>query len=65
MDLGLPGLGGEACLREIRRANPRAKVIISSGSAWAGWRAAGAAAFLTKPYPLSELLDTLRQSLDG
>ena len=64
MDLGLPGLGGEACLREIRRANPRAKVIISSGSAWSGWRAAGAAAFLTKPYPLSEMLATLRQALD-
>jgi len=62
MDLGLPGLGGEACLREIRRATPRAKVIISSGSAWAGWREAGATAFLTKPYPLSELLTTLRRA---
>ena len=65
MDLGLPGLGGEAFLREIRRTSPRARVIVSSGSAWDGWREAGATAFLTKPYPLSELLDTLRQSLDG
>ena len=65
MDLGLPGLGGEACLREIRRTNPRAKVIISSGSAWSAWQEAGATAFLTKPYPLSELLATLRQALDG
>jgi FixJ family two-component response regulator len=37
-------------------------VIISSGSAWAGWREAGATAFLTKPYPLSELLTTLRRA---
>ncbi len=57
------GLGGEACLREIRRSNRRARVIISSGSAWAGWREAGATAFLTKPYPLSELLSTLRRAL--
>jgi len=65
MDLGLPGLGGEALLREIRRTSPRARVIVSSGSAWDGWREAGATAFLTKPYPLSELLDTMRKALDA
>jgi PAS domain S-box-containing protein len=65
MDLGLPGLGGAALLREIRRAKPRAKVVVSSGSAWDGWREAGATAFLTKPYPLAELLDTLREALDS
>ena len=65
MDLGLPGPGGETCLAQIRRTNPRAKVIISSGSTWTGWREAGAAAFLAKPYPLSELLATLHQALAG
>jgi signal transduction histidine kinase/CheY-like chemotaxis protein len=65
MDLGLPGLGGEACLREVRRTSPRAKVVISSGSTWTGWREAGATAFLTKPYPLTELLATLRRVLAG
>ena len=65
MDLGLPGPGGETCLAQIRRTNPRAKVIISSGSTWTGWREAGAAAFLAKPYPLSELLATLQQALAG
>jgi PAS domain S-box-containing protein len=65
MDLGLAGLGGEACLREMRRTCPRAKVVISSGSTWTGWREAGATAFLTKPYPLAELLATLRRALGG
>jgi PAS domain S-box-containing protein len=65
MDLGLPGPGGEACLAQIRSTNPRAKVIISSGSTWTGWREAGATAFLAKPYPLSELLAALQQAFGG
>ena len=59
------GARGEACLREMRRTSPRAKVVISSGSTWTGWPEAGATAFLTKPYPLAELLATLRRALAG
>ena len=31
MDLGMPGMGGFKCLREITRIEPRAKVLIASG----------------------------------
>jgi len=65
MDLGLGGRGGETCLGEIRRVSPHVKVIVSSGSAWPGWREAGASAFLVKPYPFSELLVALRRALDA
>jgi two-component system, cell cycle sensor histidine kinase and response regulator CckA len=63
MDCGLPGAGGDDCLREVRRLNAEAKVIVSSGLAWSGWEEAGAAACLTKPFPASELLTTVRRVL--
>jgi hypothetical protein len=34
MDLGMPGMGGHKCLRELIRINPAVRVIIASGYAY-------------------------------
>jgi len=64
LDLGMPGMGGEKCLKELLKLNPEVKVIITSGYGASGRaRSAiegGAAAFLKKPYSVMEMLDTVR-----
>lgn len=67
LDLDMPGMGGNRCLREIIDRNPDAKIIIASGySAGGGAREcleAGAMAFLGKPYQLHEMLGKIREVL--
>jgi CheY-like chemotaxis protein len=68
LDLGMPGMGGHKCLREILARSPGARVIIVSGYAMdAGVRqtlALGAAGFLPKPYGRLEFLGKVRDVLD-
>lgn len=68
LDLGMPGMGGQAALRKIIEINPMAKVIIASGySPNAQVKDAmdtGAAAYLSKPYRYSDLLKIIREVLD-
>ncbi|MBI4797503.1 MAG: response regulator [Desulfarculus sp.] len=68
MDLGMPGMGGRACLRELRLLDPDLPVIISTGYSTNGQeedvRRAGAAGFLPKPYQMLELLTAVSQVLD-
>jgi PAS domain S-box-containing protein len=68
LDLIMPRMGGKACLEELLRMDPGLKVLISSGYSQDGGRenciAAGARAFLTKPYAARELLSTVRRTLD-
>jgi DNA-binding NtrC family response regulator len=68
LDLDMPGMGGEACLRELMAMDPLIKVIISTGFAHRGqaalYRASGASGFLAKPYGVSRLLRLVRQVLD-
>jgi PAS domain S-box-containing protein len=68
MDLGMPGMGGRACLRELNKQAPMLPVIISTGYSTNGQERelldAGASAFLAKPYQLAELLVKVRQALD-
>jgi CheY-like chemotaxis protein len=67
-DLGMPGMGGEQCLKELLRIDPRVKVIVASG--YAGHKLAddparfGAAGFIKKPYRLNEMLQLVRAVLD-
>ncbi|SDB03090.1 Cache domain-containing protein [Desulfonatronum thiosulfatophilum] len=65
-DVGMPGMGGEALLAELRKLNPRAKVIISSG--YAGIRDnqafQAASGMISKPFALNDLLRLVRQVLD-
>ena len=68
MDIGMPGMGGSKCLREIMRINPAAKVVIASGYSFNKqvkdiWEA-GAAGFIGKPYRLADFLNEIRTILD-
>jgi len=55
LDLGMPGMGGQRCLKAILALNPRAKVVIASGYSANGQvktiLQAGAAGFVVKPLP--------------
>lgn len=68
VDLTVPGgIGGAAVLREVRRLQPDAKVIASSGY-WSvedapGSKDAKFSGFLPKPYTLQEVMDTVRDVL--
>jgi PAS domain S-box-containing protein len=69
MDLGMPGMGGEVCFREMRKIRSGTRAIIASG--YTGdlevqdLLDSGARAFIGKPYRLKDLLDTVRAVLDG
>jgi CheY-like chemotaxis protein len=65
MDLTMPHLDGEQAFREMRRIDPRVKVILSSGynqqEVSQKFVGKGLAGFLKKPYQLSKLQDAIRQ----
>jgi len=68
LDLNMPGMGGETCLREILEFDPRAKIIIASGYS-ADTKAeeslaGGARGFVPKPYRLRDLAKAVRSVLD-
>ncbi|MCB2189053.1 MAG: PAS domain S-box protein [Deltaproteobacteria bacterium] len=68
LDLNMPGMGGEKCLRELLALDPRARILVASGYSSAGQApdclAAGAAAYLAKPFRLPDLLAAVREVLD-
>ena len=69
LDLGMPGMGGERCLKELLRMNEDVKVLIASGYAATqtvqGILEAGATGFMAKPYRLEDMLKKVREVLDG
>jgi PAS domain S-box-containing protein len=68
LDLGMPGMGGKQCLRQLLDLDPDVKVVIASGYAMEGSvkeaLAAGAKGFVAKPFLRSDLLSTVRTVLD-
>lgn len=68
LDLAMPGLPGERVLETLRRLRPDLPVIISSGyssvESQTSWVAAGASAFVAKPYRIQDLALKLREVLD-
>lgn len=68
LDLGMPGMGGMACLQRLKKAAPDLKVIVASGYASSSGIDdvinAGADFFLAKPFRLPELLAKARELLD-
>ena len=68
LDIGMPGMGGSKCLREIKRLNTAAKVVIATGyssnSLVNDALEAGAAGYIGKPYRFSDLLNKVRSALD-
>jgi two-component system cell cycle sensor histidine kinase/response regulator CckA len=68
MDIGMPGMGGHQCLRELLQIDPQVKVIIATGYSVDGQvkktLKAGAAGYVGKPYKLNDLLNAVRAVLD-
>ena len=68
LDLGMPGMGGEQCLQEILKINPKAQVVIASGYAASQTvkylMEAGAAGYVSKPYRLENMLKKIRELID-
>ena len=68
LDLGMPGMGGRACLKELLTLDPMVKVVIVTG--YSGPRQAeemfkaGAKAFISKPFRLGDMLKKIRETLD-
>lgn len=69
MDIGMPGIGGYKCLKEILKIDSEAKIIIASGYSVNGQVGksleAGAAGYVGKPYQLKDLLEKVRSVLDA
>ncbi|MCA1989804.1 MAG: response regulator [Desulfarculus sp.] len=68
LDLGMPGMGGHRCLEALLANDPTVRVVVASGySAHSQVReslAAGARAFVAKPFRRVELLSAVRSVLD-
>jgi PAS domain S-box-containing protein len=68
LDLGMPGIGGYTCLRELLKIDPSSQVMIASGYAidnrMKGILQSGAAGYIGKPYQFRELLVKVRAVLD-
>jgi PAS domain S-box-containing protein len=69
LDLGMPGMGGKACLAEMARLSPAPEVLVATGYLQAGLdeevERLGAAGVVAKPYRRDELLAGLRRVLGG
>lgn len=69
LDLIMPGMGGEECLRKLLEIDPEASVIIASGFTSEGetkrFLDAHARALIGKPYRISEMLETIRNVLNN
>ena len=68
LDLGMPGMGGRRCLKELLKINPEIKVILVSGYSEHGQAKKalddGAVGYIGKPYHLTDLLSAVRNVLD-
>lgn len=66
LDMVMPKMGGREAFAEIRKIDPEARIIISSGYMAEGEAgdllAAGACGFLRKPYRIAELARRIRQA---
>jgi PAS domain S-box-containing protein len=69
LDLIMPEMDGRQCLKALLKQNPGAKVLVASGySADGPTKAAlegGAKGFVSKPFDMGQLLQTVRKVLDG
>ena len=64
LDLGMPGIGGNRCLRELLTSNPLAKILVASGyiedDTPKKVMKSGASGFIGKPYQFTDLLTHVR-----
>ncbi len=65
LDLGMPGMGGVCCLRELLAREASRRVLVITGYAVRRVELAGARGLLQKPFAAEELLAAVRRALDG
>ena len=69
LDINMPGMGGFKCLNYLSAINPALKVIVSSGYSEDPMIQKcldlGAMAYLSKPYKILDMLNTIRDVLDS
>jgi PAS domain S-box-containing protein len=69
LDLSMPSMSGEECLRQLREIRPDAPILLSSGyseaDAMARIQDSGAIAFLQKPYTTRSLGDSVKTAITG
>jgi PAS domain S-box-containing protein len=69
LDLGMPGMGGLNCLRELLKRDAAIKVLIATGYSVDGpiteGLESGVTGYIGKPYRLKDLLAKVRTVLDG
>ena len=69
LDLGMPGMGGIACLRRMQAADPQVKVLVASGYIEGTLQQedinAQTVDFLPKPYRMETMVTKVREMLDG
>ncbi len=67
LDLGMPGMGGKACLRELRKISPQVNVLIASGYCPGEQdeelMALGVSGFVGKPYRTTYLIEEINRVL--
>lgn len=68
LDLNMPGMSGQRCLRELLRMDPGVKVLVVSGNAMGSQinkvLRDGAVGFIGKPYQLVALVTKIREIVD-
>ncbi|MFH1672797.1 MAG: PAS domain S-box protein [Pseudomonadota bacterium] len=68
LDIGMPGMGGHNCLKELLKIEPGIQVIIATGYSPNGTARellkAGAKGYIGKPYQLKDMLKRVREILD-
>jgi two-component system, cell cycle sensor histidine kinase and response regulator CckA len=69
LDLIMPDMGGEQCLKGLLSLDPAVKVVIASGFAANGPTkdalVAGARGFVNKPYDIRQVMEVVRNTLDA
>ncbi len=69
LDVIMPEMGGKQCLEELLRIDPNARILIASGYSGEGPAKdalqGGAKRFVSKPFDMRQLLQTVRKVLDG
>jgi PAS domain S-box-containing protein len=69
LDLLMPEMGGRQCFQELMKINSQARVLVASGYTSGGTlkdvTELGATGFVSKPYGMTQLLQTVRDALDA